>query len=262
MVQIRRNRRGTMRIEQLISDSESLYAEKGKDKRALHKIEQALEINPKDTRALVIKGRILFQLNRTKEALKSYDQAITIDPKCSEAYLERARYYYALKQDNRRALQEIAKALSFAKRDQWIKFEGLRLRGNILGALDRDYEAIKAFRTAIKLGPRSAEVHCDLADSLAVLGWAKKALKHYDIALQIATSNSEQDAYETGDIIYRKVLTLNRLGLYDNSLCLIEWGLKRIRGKNARKDLKELRDETFQLRQKGKKARDVHKIIK
>lgn len=243
-----------MSIKQLIADSESLYADKGKDRRALHRIEQALKIDAKNTRALIIKGRILFQLNRTKEALKSYDQAILIDPKCSEAYLERARYYYALKQDNSRALEDISKALSLAKGDQWVKFDGFRLKGNILGALDRDYEALKAFRTAIKLKPKNAEVHCDLADSLAILGQSKKALKHYDIALQIVTSKSNQDPYDTGDVIYRKVLTLNKLGMFDNSLSLIEWGLKRIRGKNVRKDLEELREETFQLRQKTKEG--------
>jgi tetratricopeptide (TPR) repeat protein len=239
-----------MKIEQLIADSESLYAAKGKDKKALRKIEQALKIDPKNTQALIIKGRILFQLNRTKEALKSFDHAISIDPKCSEAYLERARYYYALKQDNSRALEEVSKALSLAKGDQWVKFDGFRLKGNILGALDNDYEALKAFRIAIKLEPRNAEVHCDLADSLAILGQSKNALKHYDIALQIVTSKSRQEPHDTGDVIYRKVLTLNELGMYDNSLSLIEWGLKRIRGKNVRKDLKELREETFQLRQK------------
>jgi protein O-mannosyl-transferase len=53
----------------------------------------------------------------------------------------------------------------------------------------REKEAIRYYRMAVKVIPRSAELHVDLADALTAIGQTQEAVKHYRRALEIWPSH-------------------------------------------------------------------------
>jgi tetratricopeptide (TPR) repeat protein len=53
-------------------------------------VDKTLEIEPDDTRALVLRGDILFCLNRDVEALHAFNVALKTNPLCPEAYISKA----------------------------------------------------------------------------------------------------------------------------------------------------------------------------
>lgn len=57
---------------------------------ALEQIEKSLEIDPNDTRALVLYGDILFCLNRDVEALHALNKAVSLDGTLPEAQISKA----------------------------------------------------------------------------------------------------------------------------------------------------------------------------
>lgn len=57
---------------------------------ALELVEKALDVEPLDTRALVLYGDVLFCLNRDIEALQALNKAIQLNPALAEAYISKA----------------------------------------------------------------------------------------------------------------------------------------------------------------------------
>jgi len=241
-------------LGRLLADADRLYVRGRNLKKALKVIEKALHLSPTNTEALVIRGRILFHLDRTQEALICYDKAILLDSKCAEAFLERTRFFYALKRDYKRALQEVRKALKHSKKDRWVRGEALRLQGNILSELNRNREALESHQAAVAVMQRNVDARCDLADSLSAVGQFKKAIAQFNTALRLVVTRRIPDPKDLTDVIYRKTLVLNEMGKYAESLKLLERGSKQVKTRNARKDLRLLLEETRRL-QKQKVSR-------
>jgi tetratricopeptide (TPR) repeat protein len=63
---------------------------------ALSQVEKALDLDPADTRALVLYGDILFCLNRDIEALAALNKALEINPEIPEANISRANVLEAM----------------------------------------------------------------------------------------------------------------------------------------------------------------------
>lgn len=57
---------------------------------ALELVQKALDVEPNDTRALVLYGDILFCLNRDVEALQALNRAISLNPALAEAYISKS----------------------------------------------------------------------------------------------------------------------------------------------------------------------------
>lgn len=57
---------------------------------ALHQINEAISIEPTHIRALILKGDILFCIDKDNEALEYFDKAINADPYSAEAYGSKA----------------------------------------------------------------------------------------------------------------------------------------------------------------------------
>ena len=155
------------KVEQLIEDADHLFACLHRPKQALKKINQALSISPDHVEGLVIKGRILFQLDRLKEAWACSKTALSINPKFGEAYIERARMLYGIKQDFKKALVEVKKALKYAGRDRWVRAYALGLKGDVLEELDQTREALKCYVEAQRLNPKDDHTHWSLGNALS-----------------------------------------------------------------------------------------------
>jgi lipoprotein NlpI len=58
----------------------------GNTKGALETVGRAINADPKNTRALLLRGQMLDALNRSAEAIGDFDRCLSIDPKIAEAY--------------------------------------------------------------------------------------------------------------------------------------------------------------------------------
>lgn len=230
----------TGEVRRLIDQARRLYADEGRPARALSRIEQALRLRPKDAEALVLKGRILFWMDRVREAVSCYGRAIRSDPRCGEAFLERARVLYGVTQDHRRALREVQRALALAGRNRWLKVEALRLQGHILAGLDRDREAMASYRTAWKIQPKSPEMTWNLGETLLLMGRAKRAVRYFDAALKLLASQRSPDSQLLGFALGSKAEALRALGRPDQALRFVDKGLRQVKDASARVHLRAL----------------------
>ena len=76
--------------ERYLKTAGDLFIYEGEYESALLMVEKTLEIDPEDLRALVLKGDILYCLNRDLEALDAFNKALSINPNCVEALISKA----------------------------------------------------------------------------------------------------------------------------------------------------------------------------
>lgn len=76
--------------ERYLKTAGDLFIYDGDYESALAMVEKTLEIEPKDLRALVLRGDILYCLNRDEEALETFNTALNINPDSVEALISRA----------------------------------------------------------------------------------------------------------------------------------------------------------------------------
>lgn len=76
--------------ERYLKTAGDLFIYDGDYETALAMVEKTLEIESHDTRALVLKGDILFCMNRDLEALQCFNDALQLNPLCAEAYISKA----------------------------------------------------------------------------------------------------------------------------------------------------------------------------
>lgn len=76
--------------ERYLKSAGDLFIYEGDYESALRMVEKTLEIEPQDVRALVLRGDILYCLNRDQEALDTFDTALSINPDSVEALISRA----------------------------------------------------------------------------------------------------------------------------------------------------------------------------
>lgn len=73
--------------ERYLKTAGDLFIYEGDYAAALELVEKTLDIEPEDVRALVLRGDILYCLNRDSEALETFQKTLSIDPNCVEALI-------------------------------------------------------------------------------------------------------------------------------------------------------------------------------
>jgi tetratricopeptide (TPR) repeat protein len=76
--------------ERYLKTAGDLFIYEGDCESALHMVEKTLEIEPDDVRALVLRGDILYCLNRDLEALDTFNHVLNLDPDSVEALISKA----------------------------------------------------------------------------------------------------------------------------------------------------------------------------
>ncbi|WP_373533210.1 tetratricopeptide repeat protein [Vampirovibrio sp.] len=76
--------------ERYLKTAGDLFIYEGDYESALGMVEKTLEMEPQDIRALVLRGDILYCLNRDQEALETFNRALVINPHSVEALISRA----------------------------------------------------------------------------------------------------------------------------------------------------------------------------
>jgi tetratricopeptide (TPR) repeat protein len=74
-------------VERYLRAAGDLLAIDGDFESALALVNKTLTIDPTDLRALILKGDILYSLDRDQEALEAFKTALVVDPACSEALI-------------------------------------------------------------------------------------------------------------------------------------------------------------------------------
>jgi len=247
---------GTRReVESLIDDADRLHFCEHRSTKALSRINKALRLAPEDTEALVLRGRILFWLDRPREAMQSFDQAIQINPKCADAYLERGRLRYALWKHYPTALRELREAIRYAGHDRWVRVRALQIQGHVLSELDREGDAVSSYRKALKINPHQADIQWALGSTLLTMGQPEKALPFLDKELRRLRAAKNPDPMDWESAIAEKAQALEALGKHRSALRVIERGLARAKG-SGRKNLKILHKQIEnRMPRRSRKAR-------
>ncbi|MEE9377513.1 MAG: tetratricopeptide repeat protein, partial [Candidatus Lokiarchaeia archaeon] len=155
----------------------------------------ALEINPKFTKALIVKGIVLYNLGQYEEALKCYDKAIEIDPNDKRAWVNKGVALRDLGQHDE-ALKCCDKALEINPKDK----ESWYNKGVALGDLGQHEEALKCYDKAIEIDPNNKELWVNKGVALGDLGQHDEALKCYDKAIEI-DPNDKVSWYNKGNAL-------------------------------------------------------------
>ena len=74
----------------------STYELLGEYDKALSCLEQALQLNPRSTFALQVKGSVLRDLGHWKEAIAVWDTALSVNPRLAEVWSEKAQLLDAM----------------------------------------------------------------------------------------------------------------------------------------------------------------------
>ena len=139
------------------------------DDCALGALNEAIRLDPNNTKALVLHGYALRQKLDYDGAMRDFDKAIGIDPKNADAYHFRAGLYAEQNQYDK-AVEAISKAIDFTPQDDY----GLGyLYGNraAYNSKKGDYEnAAKDYTEAIRLKPDFKYFYTERAEAYRKLG--------------------------------------------------------------------------------------------
>jgi tetratricopeptide (TPR) repeat protein len=206
--------------------------------QALKEVELILRGSPNQPDALILKGQILWQLDRIRSAWKCFSHVTqTVGPQKGRAHLERARILYAVMARNKAALKESTLALRRIGNDSSDRAELWLLRGKILGALHREKAALRAFLTALSFCPDSIEIHDCIGRSYLILGNPRRALSNINKALHLTNASGEMTDTDKGYLLEFKAQALMDLGKLREALGLAKRGLKRFKNRGVRAGL-------------------------
>ena len=181
---------------------------------ALASIDQAIERQPDDFRALSNRGNALKALGRSDEALASYDQALAINPCCAEALRGRGGQLQELGRPDE-ALADYDRALALNADDARVLID----RGAVLGEMDRLAEALASYDRALLVEPADAEVLVSRGNILLRMNRLDEALATYDRAVALDPSLAE--AFNNRGIILKWLdRRLEALASYERALVL------------------------------------------
>jgi tetratricopeptide (TPR) repeat protein len=250
--------------------------------KILDAYEQAIQLDPTSAYAYILKGDVLYDLERYEEALTDYEQALQLDPENPYTYifkgqaldgLERyeealATYEEALQyipddafvqgcrsitlyelERYEEALVACERSIELDPNDRFTHFH----KGLILYALDHTEEALAAYEQAIRLDHVFDFVYQCKGDSLYVLERYEEALAAYEQAIRLDPKYAT--AYKgKGDALYELKRYKEALAAYHRSIQLNPNDPQAFIGKaNAQKQI--LKDQE-QLRKLTKKSRN------
>ncbi|MEG4984459.1 tetratricopeptide repeat protein [Microcoleus sp. BR0-C5] len=179
---------------------------------ALESFERAIELDPNDLSALVLRGYVLYNLKRYDDALASFDRAIELEANYQSIWALRSYVLDNLKRYEE-ALVSFDRAIELGANYQEIWL----IRGNVLNKLKRYEEALASYDRALELDPNDKLAWYLRADVLNNLERYEEALESYDRALEL-DSNYQQYWIKRGNILKYLDRYEEALESYDRAL--------------------------------------------
>jgi len=143
----------------------------GRPQEALADLDAALAAEPGDAQTWCHRAAACTALQQPADALQAYDEALRLEPAFAPARYHRA----ALLGQLGRAAEAHASLEPLLAADRPDAAPAWLLAGQLLQALQRDEEALDAYRRALALDARLPRVHALLGQLLAALGRAAAA---------------------------------------------------------------------------------------
>jgi tetratricopeptide (TPR) repeat protein len=151
----------------------------------LDSVDHAIRLDPTNAYSHNLRGTVLHYLGRFDEALESIDRAIELVPTDSSFYINRGNGLRSLKRFNE-ALESIDRSIELAPTDS----SSYSNRGNVLRALNRSSEALESFDRAIELDPTDADSHYLRGIMLTGMDRLNDALESLDRTIELAPTNA------------------------------------------------------------------------
>jgi tetratricopeptide (TPR) repeat protein len=222
--------------------------DQGSLEAAVAAYEQAIELQPDNTRALCNQAVVLGQLQRFSEALARYDRAISIDSKdalihCNRGMLLNAMGQKdaalgafdaaiacnadffaahfgrgALLQERRQWLDSLAsydRAIALNSRDWAAQFN----RAEVLRRLERWVDALTGYDRTIALKADFALGHYGRAESLRQLNRLEEALNSYDVAIKMNPRDATIHVGR-GVVLQKMSLFVEAMASYNEAIAL------------------------------------------
>lgn len=171
---------------ELHSNMGRIHLQNGELDRALEEFEQALELDPNYSDALLNIGEVLRLKGRVAEAEHFVERALQVDPNSIGALAQLGEIKRDMG-DLDEAIRLFREALSI---DDSYPFVFLGL-GDVLQRAGRYAEAEEAFRRVLQLNPDSFKAYYNLGVTFGVQGRVDEAIENYEKALEIAPQHPE-----------------------------------------------------------------------
>lgn len=141
------------------------FRDEGRYELALARLDDALELTPRDCELLVERGAVLFQLQRPDEAQRAFAEALTLHADLPGA-LEGLALVAATRGEYARACERLERlvAIEPGRAAAWLRLGDMRHR---LGRVD---EAIAAWRRAAAAAPKDVTLQNSVRKRLAAVG--------------------------------------------------------------------------------------------
>lgn len=221
------------RFEELLRRAHASY-DADRPAAALLCVSRALRIYRTSAQALVLKGKILVQLDRVGEALKAFTEAISADARSPDAFCERGRVLFAVRKHNRRALRDVNTALRLARGRRSLRADALRLRGHIVDALGDHAAAIAAYRASLRAVRTDYQTYEALGDTLLLVGRPRLALRAFDVAVSVLSRRQDATDQDVGLLLIAKAEALSELKDHLGALRTVEAAYQRVKDPQTR----------------------------
>lgn len=158
----------------------SSYADVGRNKEAIERLESALRLNPRLTEAHNDLGGVLLALQRPRDALMHFRQASALSPNDEHLHFNLGKVLDAV---GRSAEAARAFRRAIALNEEFA--EAHDSLGVVLFSSNQLADALVHFRRAAELAPDSPDIQNDLGGALAQAGSFDDALRHVRRALEL-----------------------------------------------------------------------------
>jgi tetratricopeptide (TPR) repeat protein len=156
------------------------YRALGQHEQALKDYDKAIELNPWYPHAYNNRGLVYRARGQHEQAVKDFDMVIQLHPWYPYAYNNRGLVYRALGH-HEKAIQDFDRSIRLNPKDA----DSYNNRGLVYGALGDHERAIQDFTEAIRLDPTNAKTSYNRGLAYQMLGKSDEAIHDFDEALRL-----------------------------------------------------------------------------
>jgi len=164
------------------------HVEAKRDRRnlaiAYRMIRDAMLIDPKNTRAIEMKGVYLEYMGKLDEAISAFRETIELDSLAQNAYVNLGTALEKKGEDSA-AIDAFEKALELDSSDIVV----LNNLGFLHSKQGRHVDAIKLFRDAIQIDPEISAPYVNLGNVLRLIGRSNEAAEVYNDGIQVISDD-------------------------------------------------------------------------
>lgn len=154
--------------------------------QAIRDLDRAIELNPKDAGAYVVRGMIYNNLGDHRQAISDLDRGIELNPNDALAYGNRGIAYSKLA-EHRRGIRDLDRAIQLNPK----LAEAYVDRGVVFGKLGELHEAIGDYNKAIELNPKYAKAYYTRGVTYGKLGDLQQAIRDLKTAAGLANKEAQ-----------------------------------------------------------------------